>query len=97
MDSVPKLVDNYLSGKLKLDDFITHHYPIDKINESFDVLHRGERQVLLDFYRMTCLDKFQLYQTSSASRRGPQGSARHWYIPWAVAYGKPPLSCTGGH
>uniref|UniRef100_A0A0K0E126 S-(hydroxymethyl)glutathione dehydrogenase n=2 Tax=Strongyloides stercoralis TaxID=6248 RepID=A0A0K0E126_STRER len=41
-DSVPKLVDECINGSLKLDDFITHSFPFDKINEAFDVLHRGE-------------------------------------------------------
>uniref|UniRef100_A0A0N5B6H4 S-(hydroxymethyl)glutathione dehydrogenase n=1 Tax=Strongyloides papillosus TaxID=174720 RepID=A0A0N5B6H4_STREA len=41
-DSVPKLVDEYVSGNLKLDEFVTHSFPFDKINEAFDVLHRGE-------------------------------------------------------
>ncbi|XP_014469022.1 PREDICTED: alcohol dehydrogenase class-3 [Dinoponera quadriceps] len=39
--SVPKLVDEYLSKKLLLDEFITHHFPFGKINEGFDLLHSG--------------------------------------------------------
>ena len=42
-DGVPKLVDEYLDGKVKVDEFITHHVDFDKINEAFDLLHAGER------------------------------------------------------
>lgn len=39
--SVPKLVEEYLSKKLILDEFITHNLPFEKINEGFDILHSG--------------------------------------------------------
>lgn len=42
VDSVPKLVDDYLQKKLKVDEFITHNFGLDQINEAFDVMHRGE-------------------------------------------------------
>uniref|UniRef100_A0A0N4VPD5 S-(hydroxymethyl)glutathione dehydrogenase n=1 Tax=Enterobius vermicularis TaxID=51028 RepID=A0A0N4VPD5_ENTVE len=41
-DDVPKLVNKYLSGKLKLDEFITHRFAFEEINKSIDTLHRGE-------------------------------------------------------
>ncbi|XP_073251197.1 alcohol dehydrogenase class-3-like [Porites lutea] len=41
-DSVPKLVEDYLAGKLKVDEFITHTMPLDKINEAFDLMHAGK-------------------------------------------------------
>merc|ERR1712048_46566 len=41
-DSVPKLVEEYLAGEMKLDEFITGHMPLDKINEAFDDMHGGE-------------------------------------------------------
>lgn len=40
-DSVPKLVNEYMSKKLLLDEFITHNLPFEKINEAFDILHSG--------------------------------------------------------
>jgi len=40
-DSVPKLVEEYLAGEMKLDEFITGHMPLDKINEAFDDMHAG--------------------------------------------------------
>ena len=42
-DSVPKLVDEYMEGKLKVDEFITHNMALDKINEAFDLMHAGKR------------------------------------------------------
>ncbi|KAG8286864.1 hypothetical protein J6590_049874 [Homalodisca vitripennis] len=41
-DSVPKLVDQYLAGSLKLDEFISDVLPFEKINEGFDLLHAGK-------------------------------------------------------
>ncbi|KAK3730390.1 hypothetical protein QZH41_015609, partial [Actinostola sp. cb2023] len=42
-DGVPKLVEDYLAGTLKVDEFITHNLPLDKINEGFALMHSGER------------------------------------------------------
>lgn len=41
-DSVPKLVDLYVEKKLKLDEFITHSLPFEKINEAFHLMHDGK-------------------------------------------------------
>lgn len=42
MESVPKLVEDYMSKKLKVDEFVTHNLPFEKINEAFDLLHEGK-------------------------------------------------------
>ncbi|KAK6754185.1 hypothetical protein RB195_013283 [Necator americanus] len=42
VDSVPKLVEEYMAKKIKVDEFITHHFKIDDINSALDVLHKGE-------------------------------------------------------
>lgn len=39
---VPKIVDWYMNGKLNIDDLITSVMPIERINEAFDSMHRGE-------------------------------------------------------
>lgn len=39
---VPKMVDWYMEGKLNIDDLITQVMPIDRINDAFDMMHRGE-------------------------------------------------------
>nr|CAH7752906.1 unnamed protein product [Callosobruchus chinensis] len=41
-DSVPKLVEEYLLNKLKLDDFISHTMKFDQLNEAFKLMHKGE-------------------------------------------------------
>eukprot|EP00898_Chlorokybus_atmophyticus_P003683 jgi/Chlat1/4315/Chrsp29S04600 len=38
---VPKLVDQYMAGGIRVDDYITHHFDLDHINEGFDALHSG--------------------------------------------------------
>ena len=39
---VPKIVDWYMSGKINIDDLITHTMPLERINEAFDLMHAGE-------------------------------------------------------
>jgi len=39
---VPKIVDWYMEKKINIDDLITYVLPIDKINESFDLMHSGK-------------------------------------------------------
>ena len=39
---VPKIVDWYMEGKINIDDLITHVMPIEKINDAFDLMHKGD-------------------------------------------------------
>ncbi|WP_226663553.1 S-(hydroxymethyl)glutathione dehydrogenase/class III alcohol dehydrogenase [Microbulbifer aggregans] len=39
---LPDYVERYLAGEFKLDDFITHTMPLEKINEAFDLMHEGK-------------------------------------------------------
>src|SRR6187399_286844 len=39
---VPKIVDWYMDGKINIDDLITHTMPLEKINDAFDLMHKGE-------------------------------------------------------
>jgi S-(hydroxymethyl)glutathione dehydrogenase/alcohol dehydrogenase len=39
---VPDLVQDYMSGNTKLDDYITHTMKFDQINDAFDLLHSGK-------------------------------------------------------
>jgi S-(hydroxymethyl)glutathione dehydrogenase/alcohol dehydrogenase len=38
----PKIVDWYMEGKIEIDPLITHTLPLDKINDAFDLMHKGE-------------------------------------------------------
>ncbi|GAB6024180.1 NAD/NADP dependent alcohol dehydrogenase [Chamberlinius hualienensis] len=44
-DSVPVLVDNYVNGKLKVDEFVTFDVKLDEINQSFDYMHEGKSEL----------------------------------------------------
>ena len=46
---VPRIVDWYMDKKINIDDLITHTMPLDRINEGFDLMVRGEsiRSVVL--------------------------------------------------
>ncbi len=46
---VPKIVDWYMEGRIDIDSLITHTLPLERINEGFDLMHRGEsiRSVVL--------------------------------------------------
>ncbi len=39
---VPKIVDMYMEGRIRIDDLITHRLPLADINHAFDLMHRGE-------------------------------------------------------
>ncbi len=39
---VPGIVDWYMDKKINIDDLITHVMPVEKINEAFDLMHKGE-------------------------------------------------------
>jgi len=39
---VPRIVDWYMEGKIQIDPLITHVMPLDKINDTFDLMHKGE-------------------------------------------------------
>ncbi len=39
---VPKIVDWYMEGKINIDDLITNVMPIERINEAFDIMKKGE-------------------------------------------------------
>ncbi|VDM46146.1 unnamed protein product [Toxocara canis] len=41
-EQVPHLVDEYMDGKIKIDEFITHRFDFAQINEAFEVLHAGK-------------------------------------------------------
>jgi S-(hydroxymethyl)glutathione dehydrogenase/alcohol dehydrogenase len=38
---VPKIVDWYMDKKIDIDSLITHRLPLERINESFDLMHSG--------------------------------------------------------
>ncbi|WP_306670995.1 S-(hydroxymethyl)glutathione dehydrogenase/class III alcohol dehydrogenase [Endozoicomonas sp. SESOKO1] len=39
---LPGIVEQYLAGEFRLDDFITHTMALDEINRAFDLMHKGE-------------------------------------------------------
>lgn len=40
---LPGLVDDYIAGKVKVDEFVSHEFAsLADLNEAFDVMHRGE-------------------------------------------------------
>ena len=41
-DSVPKLVDDYMAKKLKVDEFITHNFKLDQVNDAFAAMKEGK-------------------------------------------------------
>ena len=46
---VPKIVDWYMEGRLRIDELITHRLPLERINVGFELMERGEsiRSVVL--------------------------------------------------
>ena len=42
VDAIPKLVEDYLAGKMNIDCFVTHEMGLEKINEAFDLMIQGK-------------------------------------------------------
>ena len=39
---VPSIVDWYMNGKIEIDPMITHTLPLERINDAFDLMRKGE-------------------------------------------------------
>ena len=39
---VPRIVDWYMEKKIRIDEMITHTMPLERINDAFDLMRRGE-------------------------------------------------------
>ncbi len=39
---LPDYVENYLRGKIKIDEMVTHTMGLEKINDAFDLMHEGK-------------------------------------------------------
>jgi S-(hydroxymethyl)glutathione dehydrogenase / alcohol dehydrogenase len=39
---LPDYVENYLRGKIKIDEMVTHTMGLERINEAFDLMHAGK-------------------------------------------------------
>lgn len=47
---LPGYVDQYMEGKINLDDMVTFKLPLSKINEAFDLMHEGKAiRTVIDF------------------------------------------------
>ncbi|XP_033085198.1 LOW QUALITY PROTEIN: alcohol dehydrogenase class-3-like [Trachypithecus francoisi] len=42
IESVPKLASEYMSKKIKADEFMTHNLSFDEINKAFELMHSGK-------------------------------------------------------
>lgn len=42
VESVPKLVEEYLKKEFMVDEFVTHQMDLNEINKAFDLMHSGE-------------------------------------------------------
>lgn len=41
-DAIPKLVQDYMAGKIKLDEFITHKMDLEEINDTVKLMKTGQ-------------------------------------------------------
>ena len=39
---VPKIVDWYMEGKIRIDEFVSAELPLEQINHAFDLMHEGK-------------------------------------------------------
>lgn len=41
-DSVPKLVLDYMAGRIKLEEFVTHTMSLEQVNDAIELMKKGE-------------------------------------------------------
>lgn len=41
-ESVPKLVDDYMKKKMKIDEFVTHEFQLENVADAFAAMHSGK-------------------------------------------------------
>ncbi|KAL9647368.1 hypothetical protein ABK040_011732 [Willaertia magna] len=58
-DSVPQLVEQYMKGEINVDDFVTHHYKFENINDSFTALKGGNCLRAVMYYDESIMPKQQ--------------------------------------
>ena len=48
-DGVPKIVDDYMAGKILVDEFITANMTLEQINDAFELMHHpvGRKYVVV--------------------------------------------------
>ena len=39
---LPRYVDRYMAGRVKLDEYVSEERPLEEINVAFDRMHEGE-------------------------------------------------------
>lgn len=39
---LPGMVEQYMNGEIKVDEFVTHTMPLEEINTAFDLMHEGK-------------------------------------------------------
>jgi S-(hydroxymethyl)glutathione dehydrogenase/alcohol dehydrogenase len=39
---LPGMVEQYMNGEIKVDEFVTHTMPLEEINRAFDLMHEGK-------------------------------------------------------
>ena len=39
---MPGLVEDYMDGRVKIDEYITHNLNLNDINKAFELMHNGE-------------------------------------------------------
>ncbi len=39
---LPGYVEQYLNGKIKIDEMVTYEFPLEEINQAFDVMKAGK-------------------------------------------------------
>ena len=58
---LPGLVDDYLKGTIKVDEYITHHRTLKDISEGFNDMHVSQRSLLFQQSYERCLIDWELY------------------------------------
>ena len=50
-DGVPALVEKYMQKDIKVDEFVTHKFPLSQINDAFHAMHAGDVSISFVFLK----------------------------------------------
>ena len=99
---MPRLVDMYMAGKLKLDDMISRRIKLDQVNEAFVEMKTGAvaRSVIVFTSASACSESMARTTSRSALTMGPdaplnRATTNHLFPPSSLSSWRNQASARG--
>lgn len=88
---LPGIVDDYLDGKLWVDEFVTHHQTLENINKGFDDMHVSG---LTSFEGPTKNRPETAFDASSTWVSLRRTRSKRVHLPWKTSTVPPSRACS---